>query len=400
MKIKNHGLLSENEIREFMDSSSKPENRLFISPLLESNQINSTSIDLRIGNRLLIPKASKVGVIDILELSYAGDSLTNLFEEIRLPLGKFFLLHPKSTVQIGTLEYLGIPYFLEGIVTLRASVSNASIVANTAQVHPGHRGVITLTLTNMSSKAITLYPGLRIAEMRLHYLSSMINNIHLSRYHNKTKPVPTKWHEDFEIRYLGPTNNCFIIGIVSTIGAGRTTALTHLEENRGYYIYSLAQTLRSEARRQGIPIFRENLQSIGNQIRQTKDPGYLALQMLTNPEWLSSQTTVVIVDGFKHPEEVSEFRNRGNFILLGIDASVDLRWKRLEDRSRDGDPKSRKEFDKQDKLDRGLITGQTYSQRTNELLEMADEVIQNDSTFDDLEKNIDEYIGSILGINL
>ena len=106
------------EILEYLGSKRPIGNRLFISPLLDQDQIGDTSIDLRLGHIFSVPKPSRLGMIDIVELHTDGEGiLDENYRESKVPYGQYFTLHPRRSVQIGTLEYIGIPNDLEGIVT-------------------------------------------------------------------------------------------------------------------------------------------------------------------------------------------------------------------------------------------------------------------------------------------
>ena len=236
------GIPTKNEILNYLSPDLPIERRLFISPLLETDQIGDTSINLRLGHRFLVQKPSRMGLLDMVELHNEGESLlSENYSEHRVPYGHYFTLHPRSSVQIGTLEYLGIPTDLEGMITLRSSISSLPIMANAAQVHPGHRGIISLTLTSNAEFSIKLYPGMRFAELQLRRVLTPIEKPRPSRHHRMTNPLPIALQKDSDLEYLGPVAEPIIVGIVSTIASGRTTAVSHLIERHGFTWFSLAQ---------------------------------------------------------------------------------------------------------------------------------------------------------------
>ena len=328
---------------------------MFISPLLDHDQIGDTSIDLRLGHIFSVPKPSRLGMIDMIQLhNEGGGALDENYRESRVPYGQHFSFHPRRSVQIGTLEYLGMPSDLEGIVTLRASISDLPIIANAAQVHPGHRGIISLTLTSNAEFSIKLFPGMRIAELQLRHIDTPIDLPRSSRYHYMTKPLHTELYKDKDLDYLGPTVEPTIVGVVSTIAAGRTTAINHLMETQGFVWFSLAQILKEEAIKIGIPTIRESLQDFGNNLRETRGDAYLATKLRNSATWLMNKSILVVVDSFKNKAEVEEFRKQRRFTLIGIDAPLQQRWDRVVTRRRQGDPTNIEEFKKQDALDRGI----------------------------------------------
>jgi dCTP deaminase len=396
VRKRERNILTKEDILEYLEPTRAIDDRLFISPLLEREQLGDTSIDLRLGHHFLISTPSRLGVLDLVDLHHQGAAvLRDNYSEVRVPYGQYFTLHPGSSVQVGTLEYLGIPVSLQGIVTLRASVSDIPILANAAQVHPGHRGVITLTLTSNAEFPIRLYPGVRTAELRLHHVRTPIDTPTPSRYHHMTRPLPTKLHEDRDLEYIGPSVEPIIVGIASTIAAGRTTAVNHLVETHGFAWFSLANILKSDAIRCGIPTHRSRLQEHGTHLRETHGDSYLAFKLRTGRDWLANSSAMVVVDGFKSIAEVEEFRKQKWFHLLVIDAPEELRWDRVRARRRQGDPITRDTFLQQDATDRGLDGG-PHSQQVDQLVRLADRLIVNDGTVSEFLGQIDDFAMSVL----
>ena len=391
------GIPTKKEIINYLSVERPVEQRLFISPLLDSDQIGDTSIDLRLGQRFSVPKSSRMGVLDIVELHNDSESsLTENYSESRVPFGQHFTLHPKNSVEVGTLEYLGIPRDLEGTITLRASISSIPILANTAQVHPGHRGIISLTLTSNANFSVKLYPGMRIAELQLRHITTPLEKNRPSRYHYMTRPLPTELDKDPDLEFLGPLKEPLIIGIVSTIAAGRTTAITHLTERYGFGWFSLGDVLKSEAIKQGVPTLRSNLQDFGNRMREEHGDSYLAVKLRTSKNWQTNQNSLVIVDSFKNLAEVEEFRKQRRFTLIGINASHSVRWERVKSRRRQGDPTEYSEFEEQDKIDRGISGMSFHAQQTEELIKRADYLIMNNETFNEFTTSLDEIVSKIV----
>lgn len=394
-------ILTREEILYYLMEHQPIEERLFVSPLLEKDQLGDTSLDLRLGHYFLVSQPSRLGVLDLISLHHVGRGvLGESYREVRVPYGQFFTIHPGTTVQAGTLEYLGIPAGLQGLVSLRASVAHLPISARATQVHPGHKGIVTLSLTSNAQFSIRLYPGIRVAELQLQRVYDTISMPRASRYHEMTKPVPTRLHEDKDLRYLGPTVEPIIIGIASSIAAGRTTAVGHLLDRHGFTLFSLGDMLKDEAVARGLPIGRSALQELGTELREIHGNAYLAARLRTSSRWLSSRATLVIVDSLKHEDEVEEFRKQRRFTLLGITAPQEKRWERLRNRRRQGDPESPEAFQQQDAIDRGLEST-PHGQEVDRLLEIADSenedcLIDNSGTVTEFLSELDRFVMRLL----
>ncbi len=160
------------------------------------------------------------------------------------------------------------------------------------------------------------------------------------RYEGQFPPAASRLHLDKDVYWVVRMRIQYILGVVGCRWAGKTTALSHLSENRDFSAYSLTGSLRSIARQAGIPFApRVDLQDLGDEVRaQAGDGGRLArltLQRIRADHLthLSGQRPPgrVVVGGFKHPGEVAVFERTGRFRLLVVKADDEVRFKRAND---------------------------------------------------------------------
>jgi dCTP deaminase len=135
-------------------------------------QYSSTSVDLRLGTTFLLNKTSGYTHISPEpELSQsAGDSipLEAFYQELFVPVGKEFILHPHQFVLAATLEYICVPFDFYALVLGRSSWGRLGLnIATATTVHAGFRGCITLELRNLGETPLPLKVGLRIAQLCL-----------------------------------------------------------------------------------------------------------------------------------------------------------------------------------------------------------------------------------------
>lgn len=150
---------------------------LIVSPLLNKEQLGPSSIDLRMGTVVMVARA---GAQSHVEPSAYKDGVDHdsvrgrqqKHERFDIPYLKPFLLHPGTLALVPTLEWVRIPTDLQGIVTARSSWAREGLnIATATIVNPGYRGIITLELANFGEIPITLYPGLRLAQIAFYELS-------------------------------------------------------------------------------------------------------------------------------------------------------------------------------------------------------------------------------------
>lgn len=143
--------------------------RLVVTPLLSTAQVQSGSLDVRLGTDFILLKRSARGPIDPL----AGDTVSDFQERVRVEVGDRMILHPNQLVLGATLEYLSVPPDLMAYVIGRSSWGRLGLMVATAiMVQPGYRGSLTLELANLADTPVYLYPGVRVAQLVFHGLGS------------------------------------------------------------------------------------------------------------------------------------------------------------------------------------------------------------------------------------
>lgn len=175
-----------------------------------------------------------------------------------------------------------------------------------------------------------------------------------------------------------------IIGLTGTKASGKSIVAEILKE-KGFFYTSTSDLVREEALKRGITNYTiKDLQDIGNEIRKNFGSGELVKRCLEK----AKDKKDVIIDGIRNPGEVQEIK-KANGIVIAIDAPVELRFKRILERKRESDPKTLEEFKKMEERDRK--DKEELGQQVDKCMEMADHLITNDSTLENLKTKI-EYI--------
>ena len=76
-------------------------------------------------------------------------------------------LQPGETVAIPTGIALGFPADFGGLIQDRSGLALRGITTLAGVIDPGYRGEIRIVLTNLSAAAQVIFPGDRIAQMRI-----------------------------------------------------------------------------------------------------------------------------------------------------------------------------------------------------------------------------------------
>jgi dephospho-CoA kinase len=173
-----------------------------------------------------------------------------------------------------------------------------------------------------------------------------------------------------------------VIGLTGPNASGKGEVARFLSEH-GFGVHSLSDVVREEAATRGLEASRDNLIAVGVRLRESFGPGALARRILPRLQGPS------VVDSIRGPAEVEVLRTLPRFVLLGIDAPVELRFERSQKRGRSGDGRTLDEFRlKEERENSATETGQQL-RRT---FALADHVVRNDGSLDQMRQRTREAL--------
>ncbi len=176
-----------------------------------------------------------------------------------------------------------------------------------------------------------------------------------------------------------------ILGLTGPNAAGKGEVASHLERC-GFKLHSLSDIVREEAARQGFPPEREHLIRVGNDLRRELGAGALATRILSR---LGQRD---VVDSIRNPAEVAVLREREDFVLLGITAQPETRFRRSLERGRPGDPETFEVFQARERQENSSDPG---AQQLGATFELADHVLCNNGDLDGLGSAVDDLLASL-----
>ncbi|MEM5836648.1 MAG: AAA family ATPase [Candidatus Aenigmatarchaeota archaeon] len=179
----------------------------------------------------------------------------------------------------------------------------------------------------------------------------------------------------------------FVVGITGTLASGKDTVKEILSKNFNCYTVSLSSVIQTQTK---IKADRKTLQDMGNELRK-KYGNFILAKLAT--DYLQKDREMIIIDGIRNPGEVDFLKKtfKEKFFLIAVDAPLELRWERMKARGKEGDPKTFEEFLKADERDQG-IGEPLYGQRVRECMEMADFLIINDGTLQQLNEKVGKIV--------
>ncbi|MFQ3675491.1 MAG: AAA family ATPase [Endomicrobiia bacterium] len=186
-------------------------------------------------------------------------------------------------------------------------------------------------------------------------------------------------------------NNNLVIGLTAPNAAGKGEVCKYLS-GKGFLVMSLSDILRKEAFRRGLKPTRDNLIMLGNDLRTKFGSEILAKRL--SKEILKLKHDKIVVDSIRTVGEIKQLKKvfKKKFVLINISAPRQLRFKFMQHRARDGDPKSFKEFLK---IERQECSNNSIKQQIHKCRILSNYFINNNSTLQKLYQKVDKIIKKI-----
>lgn len=158
------------------------------SPNLDTFQLQSHAVDLRLGFTFLVPKIWHVTANgrESLSITHFDKSNSEFFDVVELEQGQYFDLLPNEYVLVGTLETVKIPNDLMAVLYPRSSTNRKGLSLDlTGIIDSGYEGQLTLPIRNNThSQVVRLYPGERVCQVVFEELTETVTP-RKSKYHKR-----------------------------------------------------------------------------------------------------------------------------------------------------------------------------------------------------------------------
>lgn len=182
-----------------------------------------------------------------------------------------------------------------------------------------------------------------------------------------------------------------VVGLVGSLASGKGT-VAEFFASKGYLVFPVSGPIKQEVIRRDLEITRKNMQDVGNEMRQKYGLDYWARELVKEIE--TGKMDKIVIDGLRSPGEVEFFKDFYHAYILGIDAPTEKRLTLVLSRKKEGDPKTRDEFEKWEQRDRG-IGEESFGQQVDKCLALADSVIENTGTLEELLQKTEKFYATI-----
>lgn len=182
-----------------------------------------------------------------------------------------------------------------------------------------------------------------------------------------------------------------ILGITGTLGAGKGAMVEYLKERYGFAHYSARDFLIQEIEKRGLPVNRDSMVLVGNDLRATYHPGFIAEELAKEAV---RENHNAVIESIRTLGEIAVLKQQPNFYLLAIDADQLLRFERIKSRASATDDVSFDKF-KADE-EREMFTTDPNKQNLTACLAVADFRVMNNGNLADLHRELDIIITQII----
>ena len=155
-------VLSDHSIREEIAAG-----RIVVDPFVDA-MVQPCSIDVTVGDSFRVFRNSRYPYIDVKR------EMEDLTELVRVGRDEPFILHPGEFVLGVVAERVALPDDIVATLDGKSSLGRLGLVVHQTAgvIDAGFDGHITLELANMANLPITVYPGMRIAQLSFLTLST------------------------------------------------------------------------------------------------------------------------------------------------------------------------------------------------------------------------------------
>ena len=177
-----------------------------------------------------------------------------------------------------------------------------------------------------------------------------------------------------------------LIGTVGRIGSGKDTIINYLHRRCGFPVYSLGDMVRDLVAEEQQETTRENLQETAQRLIEIHGDDFFVRQLIGKLE--EDAPDAAGISGIRKPHDAKTFKEQyaSNFILAHVRVKdPETRFMRLRQRKDPRDPEEFEDFLIQDQREEDIF-------QIGETLAMADEVLSNDGSIEDLHQQIEEKI--------
>jgi len=183
--------------------------KIGIDPMPEQHKIKGISVDLRLADKFRVFNDHTAPFIDLSGPSEQMQKIMDriMGDEVVIPEGEAFFLHPGELALASTFETVSIPDDLVGWLDGRSSLARLGLMVHVTahRIDPSWEGQIVLEIFNSGKLPLALRPGMDICALNFETLSSAAikpyNKRADAKYRNQRGPTSSRITQDTQLAY-------------------------------------------------------------------------------------------------------------------------------------------------------------------------------------------------------
>lgn len=139
--------------------------------------------------------------------------------------------------------------------------------------------------------------------------------------------------------------------------SGKTEAV-HIAKDRGIPVIRMGDMVWDEVKKQGLKLDDENVGNVANQMRKEYGKDIWAKRTLGKIKQMG-ELDILVIDGVRNIEEIETFKQElgEDFVVIAVDVSDEMRYKRAMGRDRRDDSKDLEKVRERDRRELGWGLG-------------------------------------------
>jgi predicted RNA binding protein with dsRBD fold (UPF0201 family)/cytidylate kinase len=176
-----------------------------------------------------------------------------------------------------------------------------------------------------------------------------------------------------------------LIAFVGYPLSGKSTA-AEIAREIGIPVVVMGDIVREEVRNRNLELTDENAGRVANELREKEGMDAIARRCVPRIREVGKERGIVVVDGIRGIAEVERFKNEfgDDFILVGVESSLEKRFERGKTRRREDDASTLEELKLRDQREE--------SWGLREALDRCDIVIENESDLESFREKVEAIL--------
>ena len=180
-----------------------------------------------------------------------------------------------------------------------------------------------------------------------------------------------------------------IIGIAGSFGAGKGAVVEYLVSHKSFTHYSASGYITEEVIKQGLPVNRDSMIHVGNELRAKFGPAHIVEVLY---ERAKAGGGNAVIEALRAVAEVNKIKELGGFVI-GVDADPMIRYERAFARGSVKDAVLYTKWQEQEKMESN--PDDPTKQNIFGALQESNAILLNNGSLEELHNQIETFLKTI-----